>query len=62
MACKDEDEYAMDSKMLEISMHFIMHSDYEARKSALVHFFGVLGGYDGWTRWREVGTYTLIPV
>jgi len=62
MAGEVEDEDAMDLKVLEVSIQFIMHSDYKPRKSALVHFLGWLG-YDGRTRrWREAGTYTPTPV
>jgi len=56
----EEDEEMMDSKLLKVNALLIMHSDYALRKSALVHFFGVLG-YDVRTkRWREPNTYTLI--
>jgi len=56
----EEDEETMDAKVLKVSALLIMHSDYAPRKSALVHFFGVLG-YDARTkRWREPNTYTPI--
>src|SRR5271155_5457609 len=56
----EEDEETMDSKVLKVSALLIMHSDYAPRKSALVHFFVVLG-YDARTkRWREPNTYTPI--
>src|SRR5277367_2299895 len=46
--------------VLKVSASFIMHSDFAQRKSALVHFFGILG-YDVRTkRWREPNTYTPI--
>ena len=57
---EEEDEETMDSKVLKVSALFIMHSDYTPRKSALVHFFRVLG-YDVRTkRWRELNIYILI--
>ena len=56
----DENEEGMDSMVLEVRALFIMHSDYERQKSALAHFFGVLG-YNGRTkRWRELNTYPPI--
>jgi len=45
MGSEDEDEDVMDSEVLKGSMQFIIRSDYEARESTLLHFFGVLG-YD----------------
>ena len=56
----EEDEEAIDALVLKVSALLIMHSDYALRKSALVHFFGVLG-YDRRTkRWRGPNTYTPI--
>ena len=57
---EEEDEEMMDLKVLKVSALLIMHSDYAPQKSALVHFFGVLG-YDTYMkRWREPNTYTPI--
>jgi superfamily II DNA helicase RecQ len=54
------DEDMMDSMVLQMSIKFIMHSDYTLRKSVLVHFLGVLGYDERTGRWREPSTYTPI--
>jgi hypothetical protein len=60
LAEEDEDEYGIDGMVLQVSMRFIMHSDYAARKSGLVHFLRVLGYDEHKKRWREPSTFTLI--
>jgi hypothetical protein len=60
LAEEDENEYRIDAQVLWVSMRFIMHSDYAARKSGLVHFFGVLGYDERKKRWREPSTFTPI--
>ncbi|TMC15888.1 MAG: hypothetical protein E6J34_20790 [Chloroflexi bacterium] len=43
---------------IEVSAKLIMHSDYEQRRSGLIHFCGVLG-YNATTEtWREPSDYT----
>lgn len=55
---KEVNEDVMDSMVLKVSALFIMHSDYAQQKSALVHFFGILG-YDVRTkRWRQPNVHS----
>jgi hypothetical protein len=60
LAKEDEDEYGIDRMVLQVSKRFIMHSDYAARKSGLVHFLGVLGYDERKERWMELSTFTPI--
>ena len=39
----EEDEDLLDSRIFNLSIQFIMHSDYAEKKSALIHFTNVLG-------------------
>jgi len=55
----EEDEETIDAKVLKVSALLIVHSYYAQRKSALVHFFEVLG-YDARKKWREPNLYTPI--
>lgn len=60
LAEEDDDEYGIDRQVLWVSMRFIMHSDYAARKSGLVRFLGVLDYDERKKRWREPSTFTPI--
>ena len=56
----EEDEALLDSQVFNLSIQFIMHSDYASKKSALVHFTHVLGLDDKKIGYRMPNTYTLL--
>src|SRR5436309_15067206 len=55
----EEDEALLDSQVFNLSIQFIMHSDYASKKSALIHFTHVLGLDDKKIGYRMPNTYTL---
>jgi len=54
----EEDKNLLDSRVFDLSIQFIMQSDFTSKRSALVHFTKVLGLDDGKIKYRMPNTYT----
>ena len=54
----EEDENLLDSRVFDLSIQFIMQSDFTSKRSALVHFTKVLGLDDRKIKYRMPNAYT----
>jgi len=60
MGLLGEDESVLDTKVLELSVLLIRHSDYASQRSSLIYFSGVMGYKVEWKQWRQPHDYTTI--
>ena len=56
----DDDEPTLDTKVFELSVLLIQHSDYASQKSSLIYFCGVMGYNIEYKQWRQPHEYTKI--
>ena len=53
-------EKQIDKLVLQASVLFIQHDDFDKERSALLYYIGLIGYHIGWGRWRGPGEYTNI--
>ena len=57
---EEPSEKQIDKLVLQASVLFIQHDDFDPERSALLYYIGLIGYHIGWGRWRGPGEYTNI--